>query len=232
MCAMAIAPAASASIGSLVTFVATLFYHQQSDAPTERFPYEIVTPGGVFSEWESEHVDISTLDLEEARKIQDDECQAFDGRIQYSNGVCSHFALGRLLTTSLHELAVRRALSCSKRWKESDCILSGEVGLSIPAAFVYSADSGMRMITAPRVLHEEAVHETDKDNETYVRVTHRATVNRSAGSYVVRMNRSVMVEYTPGASKRAQREWMHASDAFCVQLLRTAFTNDCWNNLD
>lgn len=255
----ALAP--SAGIGSFVTLIVTMFYnHRSPDAPIERTPYAIATQGGVFTPWESEGSGSYTFtsttptvgvadEGSDAQRQQDGddadtrrECTPFDGRMQYTNGVCSHFALSRVLTVDTHDLALQRALRCGRVWSESQCILSGEIGLSIPAAFLYSPTKGMRMVAAPRLVSSPPSAPTrgkDDDDDArgagddlYVRVNYRQTANRSAGSYVVRMRRSIDIEFTLGASRRVANERLSGSDAYCVQLLRMAFSDDCWNALD
>ena len=79
------------------------------------------------------------------------ECAFFNGSVVYTSPVCSHFAISRL-ASSATALAIERATKCATEF-DVDCILSAEVGLSVPALFIYDhASVSMRMLLAPSVL--------------------------------------------------------------------------------
>ena len=59
-------------------------------------------------------------------------CSFFNGSYEYTGGLCSHFALARMSSATQIE-STDRALACAAHF-QTDCILSPEVGLSIPAA--------------------------------------------------------------------------------------------------
>jgi hypothetical protein len=120
--------------------------------------------------------------------------------------------------------AIERAVRCAA-WHETECVLSPEVGVSIPAAFVYDPEStGMRMIIAPRVL--PSMDTVD------VRTVRVQDITEKTNGRVLEFNFSTRVEFLPGGSRAPVSETLTGSDAYCVQLLRAAFSEDCWRNLD
>ena len=78
------------------------------------------------------------------------ECAYFNSSVLYSASLCSTFTIAR--AASAPSVALERALRCSGAFG-AECILSPEVGLGLPAAFLYSrAEGRVEMLIAPRLL--------------------------------------------------------------------------------
>ena len=133
------------------------------------------------------------------------------------------------MASNIASRATRRAVLCAAR-ADTDCVLSPEIGVSVPAAFVYDpSGASMRMIIAPRLLHAHQAH-TDTPPETKaVRVQ---DPDQKTNGHVMAFNQSVTIEYLPGGSRVPVSETLSGSDAYCVQLLRGAFSSECWDQLD
>ncbi len=153
------------------------------------------------------------------------ECRFWNFSVQYDSSLCNHFTISR--SSSSPTRALERATRCAVV-HGSECVLSPEVGLAIPAVFVNvhqdGHGGGLRMILGPRLvpLASEQQHvraaPPDGDGVTDTR------------TFV--FNRSVQVEYLDGESRVFQSRRLEGMDAYCVQLLRAAFEPRCWDNLD
>jgi hypothetical protein len=151
------------------------------------------------------------------------ECEFFNGSIVYESTVCSHFAISRL-PGGVVAKAIERAGRCAQHF-ETECILSAEVGLSVPAAFVYDhAQVGMRMLLAP------SIHNDESGEQVYLRVNAQDSDTRP---FFRKFNETLQVSYLPAGRSRAPvTEVLSGPDAWCVQLLRQAYSPECWNALD
>jgi len=120
--------------------------------------------------------------------------------------------------------ALNRALSCAAHY-ETDCILSPEVGLSVPAAFVYDELEGLKMLVAPKLLDlppeytsmDKLIEIRDPDEKRRAQIEMRDVVN---------------VEYLRGGARRMTTEMFNDTSAYCIQLLRLAFDSTCWSEID
>ena len=118
--------------------------------------------------------------------------------------------------------AIARAVRCAAYY-ETECVISPEIGVSIPAAFVYDeATTSMKMIIAPRLLPHDTGATGLLLQDPAETMAHRAMV----------FNRSVLVEYLPGGKRAPVTEVLVNHSAWCVQLLRLAFVDECWESLD
>ena len=153
-------------------------------------------------------------------------CAFYNGSYRYGGGLCSHLALARM-TASTQQEALQRALRCAAYY-ETDCLLSPEVGFTVPAVFVYDEEAGMRMLVAPKIVAmptEVDINVTEKligfqDPQT----------DRSATQ--LRLHSAVNAEFQPGTTRALMTAVMHDSAAYCVQMLRLAFDEDCWKQID
>lgn len=187
--------------------------------------------GAVFDEWPSEAVDSW---LEGAAHVEP-ECNWWNGSVTFTSDLCSHFSLSRMASNSAGR-AIERAVRCAA-WYETECVLSPEVGVSIPAAFVYDPEGvGMRMIIAPRVLpplaHAHLPDGASPVDGPDVRTVRVQDVTERTNGRVVEFNYTTRVEFLPGGSRAPVSETLTGSDSYCVQLLRAAFSEDCWRKLD
>ena len=177
---------------------------------------EVVTEdGGVFVPWQMDARSLWSDGSEPAP-----ECTFNNGSMIYKSDFCSHFSISRLASSSASK-AIDRAGRCAAAY-ETECVLSPEIGMSIPAAFVPHADGiGMRMIVAPRI--------TASSGEKHLKVE---DPNGKALPRVLKMNSTVEIEFLTGNSRVPVTEQLNGSDAYCVQLLRLSFVRDCWDELD
>ena len=130
------------------------------------------------------------------------------------------------MATTSAQRAIDRAVKCAAHY-ETDCVLSAEIGVSIPAAFVYDpTGTGMRMLIAPRLYPNASGTE---DDLAMVRVNDQEDLS---SGFQMQLNRSVRVEYLPGGSRAPVTEVLTSTDAYCVQLLRHAYSASCWEQLD
>ena len=96
----------------------------------------------------------------------------------------------------------------------------------------------MRMIIAPRVLptiraaQATSVGKPERLDVPDVRTVRVQDVTGKTNGRVLEMNYTTRVEFLPGGSRAPAIETLIGSDSYCVQLLRAAFSEDCWRNLD
>jgi hypothetical protein len=132
------------------------------------------------------------------------------------------------MSHSSYNEALSRASDCAS-WYQTECLISPEVGLSVPAAFVYDHLSGMKMITAPKAVNSV----TDKalvpsSNATVAVAVHNP--NTSKVSYMS-MKQKLQVEYVDIQVKDIVIETLSTTASYCVQLLWRSYNESCWNNL-
>lgn len=155
----------------------------------------------------------------------DPECNYFNFSVVYSSTLCTHFVMSR--TSSTPAQAYQRALTCAGKHK-TECVLSPEIGLAVPAAFLVRSTGDIKMILAPRLLdHPDAPNVTVQ----HVRV-HQPSTRGLGYTRTLKFNTSIHTEYVDGKTRGIKREIVHGADAYCVQLLRLAFVPACWMNLD
>ena len=155
----------------------------------------------------------------------DEDCVAFNGT-SYDPLGCSRIAVGRMAAAAVR-LAEKRAVACGVAMG-TDCILGPEVGLNIPAVFVYEHGAGMRALLAPRPLKAPEGSEPRR-----VRLLDPRTENALDGP-AVRFNSSINVEFmlVSGGNTRLETSELNGTAAYCVQLLRHAYPPTCWKALD
>lgn len=151
-------------------------------------------------------------------------CKFYNTTYQYTGALCSHFALARMGQATQQE-ALNRALSCAA-YHETDCILSPEVGLSVPAPFVYDPEEGLRMVIAPKLVdmvqpsveaEDRLVELRDPDGKRHTQIE---------------MKTAVGVEYLQGGARRMSVDTFNHTAAYCIQMLRVAFDKLCWAEID
>ena len=111
----------------------------------------------------------------------------------------------------------------------TECVLSPEIGLAMPAAFLYihsGMESHLKMILAPRVRAS-----VDNAGVQHVRVQ-RPGGDGMTDTKTFLFNKSVEVEYLDGRTRRMESTIMSGEDGYCVQLLREAFESECWRKID
>jgi hypothetical protein len=145
-------------------------------------------------------------------------CNFWNSSTRYKGTLCSHFSIARLVSTVADESLVR-ALKCGAE-HEVDCILAPEVGINLPASFVYDDEEGFKMLVAPKIL--------SASNERRVGMINPITEESSE----VAFNSSIHVEYLPAHSRAPVSAKLDGIAAYCVQMLRMAFSTGCWDALD
>ena len=147
-------------------------------------------------------------------------CIFYIDSFQYTGALCSHFALARMSQATQNE-ALNRALACAAFY-ETDCILSPEIGLSVPAAFVYDEANGLKMLSLKLV---------DLTSE-YVSTSKQVFQDPTKRLAELEMRDVINVEYLRGGARRMTTEVVNGTAAYCVQLLRVAFDTSCWSEVD
>ena len=165
------------------------------DAPPETVP---VSGAGYLTEWD----------------YAAPECRWANGSNVFS-GMCSPLATSRM-PHSTREEAMERALSCAAL-HETECVLSAEIGLAVPAAFIYDDRQGLRMVTAPSLLPLDAPVASVRLQDP-----------GGGPSRTLRLNRSIEVEYLDHEARAVVAERLEGEAAYCVQLLRLLFEPACW----
>ena len=192
------------------------------DAPVIGRP---VAPAGMMlAPWASEDAEEDGVwSGREARLAPD--CDWWNGTYYYDLGLCNHMSVTRMPAV-VAQKAVERATRCAAQGA-TDCVLSGEIGLNVPAAFVYDGERGMRMVLAPRMLPV-----TDVDVDVAVKTVRLQDPEGLHPNQLFEFNASVRVEYLRAASRKMATLELHNSDAYCMQALRRAVSPTCWAVLD
>jgi hypothetical protein len=199
----------------------TLLGDQPTDVQDLNLP---LTPVNVdqslLSEWLSESYD-SYSD-----EPLSGECQYFNFSRSYTSDFCDAFTLSRMQPGTIHQ-ARMRALKCATKG-ETECILSHEVGLAIPVAFLARQDEkdGIKVIIAPRNITMRKDDPTPK--RQHIRI-HDPTDTFT--SKRVLFYDTVRVEFL-SASRTIENELFTDSEAFCLELLRASYDSECWRKLD
>ena len=150
------------------------------------------------------------------------ECVFYNQSVVFSSELCSLFAVNRV--AALYSRASQRAMSCAAAYG-GECILSPEVGLALPAAFLYDHNSAaMNMLIAPKLVPHDS-------EPMHVRVSPPDGDGITSTRTLV-FNHTIKVEYLDGMTKQLVLKTLSANEAFCVQLLRQAFEPACWEALD
>lgn len=150
------------------------------------------------------------------------ECAFWNQSVVFSSEMCSLFVVNR--AAAAYQVAATRAMRCTAAFG-NECVLSPEIGLAMPAAFLYEySTSSMRMLIAPKLLPLES-------EQTHVRVSPPDSDGITQTRTLI-LNQTVAVEYLDGQTKQLHQRRLEADEAFCVQLLRLAFESACWQALD
>ena len=168
---------------------------------------------GLLSTWPSEAISGSSLPP---------ECTFYNQSVVFSDDLCSLFVVNR--AAAAYHNAAERAMRCTAAFG-SECVLSPEIGLAMPAAFLYDhASTKMRMLIAPKLVPHESTQQ-------HVRVSPPDSDGITQTRTLV-LNETIQIEYLDGQTKALGTGILHGSEAFCVQLLRRAFEPSCWKALD
>lgn len=152
-------------------------------------------------------------------------CEFYNASFQYTGALCSHFALARM-GQQIQTEAFQRALSCAAYY-QTDCILSPEIGLAVPAAFVYDENNGLKMLIAPKILELPV----DRAMATKNRLIEFRDPRETRYAQI-EMQDTVNAEYVLGGTRSIETVIFSESSAYCIQLLRLAFDASCWGEID
>ena len=169
---------------------------------TEPTPVRVVSPDQIFATPEA-----------------DFQCSFYDLHEVYDESLCNHFSISRLYRQN-HIEAVRRASVCAEA-AELECILSTEIGLGFPVAYVFE-DGQMRAIVAPQLLPHTSENATFQVFDPYTK--------RYTGAYV--FDREIKAEFLQNDDRHPTTMVLNGTAAYCVSLLRLAFTPECWAALE
>jgi hypothetical protein len=129
------------------------------------------------------------------------------------------------MSATIQSEALSRALSCAAFY-ETDCVISPEVGLSVPAAFIYDGASGLKMVIAPKI------RELDPAYNSSVRTVLVQDPIDGKKHTVLEFNDTITVEFLEGVTRSLVTQTVSGSQAYCVQLLRVAIEATCWSEID
>ena len=191
---------------------------KQVDAPV--VARAVAPPGTMFAPWASEGADDDGT-WEGREHLLAPDCDWWNGTYYYDFELCNHMSVTRM-PAAVAQKAVERATRCAAHGT-TDCVLSGEIGLNLPAAFVYDDESGMRMVLAPKMLQVPTAE---------LRTVRLQDPEGEHPNQLFEFNTSVRVEYLRAASRTMQTLELHGKDAYCMQALRRAVVPTCWESLD
>ena len=209
-------PSAHGVVAGSGTALLTVFglLGSSHDTPVPEVPIKKVNhDGSMLSRWLSD-------DFDHGEPL-DSECLFYNNTVRVDASACTLFAISRS-AASLFQAATERAVRCASK-ATVECVLSMEIGFAIPVAFIsdQTAPLGMVAVVAPKIVSAA--------DETYVRVS--VPPNAMFDSATTTMNSTINIEYMDDA-KRMQSAVLKGSDAFCVQLLRRAYDQVCWKQLE
>ena len=192
-------------------FSAKSWLNPVSDSPVFYSHVEITPQGGTFSDWSTDQdgVEVSS-------------CEFWNATHYYSPRICDPFGVSRI-SISTGEKAVQRAIKCAAQY-DTQCILSGEIGFSAPAAFLYDSEQGFRMILAPRFV--------PTSNPGEQRLIRLQDPSETSANTLMRFNSTIEVEFIAPGSRQVLVETLSGQDAYCVQMLRASVSPACWSQLD
>lgn len=195
--------------GGLTAIIFGSSFWSPASPPTPS-PYtaiEVTPTGQMFSHWDDES--------------EEPNCTFWNGTYYYAPAACDPFAVSRI-SPMMANSAVERAVRCGAQ-HDTHCVLSGEIGFSAPAAFVYDETDGFRMMLAPRILPTEG--------SVFKMIRLQDPASQSA-NVIMHFNSSITIEYMSGGSRAVKTETLTGGEAYCVQALRASILPACWATLD
>jgi hypothetical protein len=153
------------------------------------------------------------------------ECRYFNFSVVYESTLCTHFVISRKSSTP--QQSFDRAVRCAAL-HQTECVLSPEIGLAIPAAFLVPPSGQTRMIVAPQLLSLPDDTNTSLKN---IRV-HQPSTGLLGSTRTLKFNDTLYAEFLDGTSRAVRKQVFRGADAYCIQLLRMAFVPACWESLD
>lgn len=165
----------------------------------------------LLTEWLSESVESFSDDPLKG------ECSWFNFSHAHPDHFCDPFTISRTQSATI-SAASSRALKCMAAGGV-ECVLSTEIGLGVPAAFLGRAGEldGIKTLIAPRRVPFLKGDAPPKPQHVRVNVP-----TDTFGSRTLVFNDSVRAEYLT-SDKKIKSDVFVGQDAFCLSLLRVAF---------
>ncbi len=182
------------------------FWGTSTTTETPIVAIPISSDGAMFAPWPSEDVP---------------DCEWWNGTHYYDPSLCSHMSVTRMPAAFVQQ-ALERATRCAAH-ADTDCVLSGEIGLNLPAAFVYDEGQGMRMIVAPKLLEVE---------EAELKTVRLQDPQGAHPNQLFTFQHVVRAEYLKPATRTMETLELRGNDAYCMQALRRSVVPTCWAALD
>jgi hypothetical protein len=188
----------------------------EAEVPIVSVP--IASDGAMFAPWASED-GTGTWSAREGQLAPD--CEWWNGTYYYDPSLCSHMSVTRM-PAAYAQQAIERATRCAAHG-DTDCVLSGEIGFNLPAAFVYDESQGMRMVVAPKMLAAEGAE---------LRTVRLQDPEGEHPNQLFKFEHVVRVEYLKAASRTMETLELRGNEAYCMQALRRSVVPTCWAALD
>ena len=179
---------------------------------------EVNADDALVSPWPSEALDSDAAP----------DCNFWNMTVVYESSACRHFSTFVRSHGSLAPRVRERALRCAAA-HETECVISPEIGLSSPMAFVFDASGAVKEYLAPKVVDFEHRHVEYEPAQAHVRISQP---DDGAQTKTVLMNSTLLVHYLDVPSRSMKSEVVEGVHAYCIQLLRAAFSDACWKLIE
>ena len=187
-------------------------------SPPQMASVLVAPAGAIFSDWGGVAVAV-----EGGVERAEPDCQWWNGTFTFQSTACSAFAITRIGAADA-STAIDRATRCAATGTTS-CVLSGEIGFSVPAVFLYDEEqAAMKMLIAPRLLSQT--------NPGPVKTIKLVDPLGTAPSQLFEFNSTLEVEFLVGGSRRMDTLTLTGQDSYCIQALRRSIESECWAELD
>ena len=190
---------------------------RQRNCPWRRSPLR--PTARLFAPWASEDAG-GAWDGREGQLAPD--CEWWNGTYYYDPSLCSHMSVTRMPATHAQQ-AVERATRCAAHG-DTDCVLSGEIGLNLPAAFVYDEEPGHA--------HGRGAQAARDCRTRSARRCGCRTPKAEHPNQLFTFQHVVRVEYLKAATRTMETLELRGNDAYCMQALRRSVVPTCWTALD
>lgn len=137
--------------------------------------------------------------------------------------VCDPYVTRRLLSKERLDRSLQRATRCAMRGSEV-CVLSHEVGLELPGAFVWNTtESRMRLFLMPRT---HVAKEAQVKRIALFAPGSRATEGDDHAT-IMNLAQEVLVEHYDAWTHELRSDTVREDAAYCMQLLRSSVPEEC-----
>jgi len=202
--------------------VAVLGFWGGNTAETPIVSIPITPTGGTFAKWDE--------DDGVGGGLGPWNCNWWNGTYYYDPGVCNTFSITRVSGSDV-DTAIHRAQHCMTMTRgESECVLNGEIGFSVPSLFLFDQESSeIRMLIAPRYVGQDEPGPVKTIRMQDPRGPENDVIHPNQ---LFEFNTTVKVEYLKGGARTMATEALVGQAAYCVQALRRSIAPACWEALD